>query len=82
VPHPKGSFSWHHLWFVVYILVYSLIGIPIFAYVRSDSGQRLSPHFRALLLFVPGSDSSGEPPSIAVALTLAPVADDAQLIAD
>lgn len=40
VPYPQGSFSWHHLWFVVYILVYSLISIPIFAAIRSAAGQR------------------------------------------
>ncbi len=40
-PYPAGSFSWHHLWFVVYILVYSLVGIPIFAFLRRAAGQRL-----------------------------------------
>jgi glucans biosynthesis protein C len=41
VAYPKGSFSWHHLWFVAYILVFSLIGIPLFAAIRSERGQRL-----------------------------------------
>lgn len=40
VPYPQGNFSWHHLWFVVYILVYSLLCIPIFAALKSDSGRR------------------------------------------
>jgi glucans biosynthesis protein C len=40
VPYPEGSFSWHHLWFVAYILVYSLIGIPVFLTLRSASGKR------------------------------------------
>ncbi len=40
VPYPKGSFSWHHLWFVVYILVYSLISIPIFNYFKSEKGKK------------------------------------------
>jgi glucans biosynthesis protein C len=39
-PYPQGSFSWHHLWFVVYILMYSLCGIPFFAWVKSENGQR------------------------------------------
>jgi surface polysaccharide O-acyltransferase-like enzyme len=39
-PYPQGSFSWHHLWFVVYILVYSLLGIPFFQWVRSEQGRR------------------------------------------
>lgn len=38
--YPQGSFSWHHLWFVAYIFVYSLLGIPVFAWLRSASGQR------------------------------------------
>ncbi len=34
VPHP------HHMWFVAYILVFALAGIPLFAAVRSDAGRR------------------------------------------
>lgn len=40
VPYPKGSLSWHHLWFVVYIFVYSIAFLPVFAALRSASGQR------------------------------------------
>jgi surface polysaccharide O-acyltransferase-like enzyme len=42
VPYPKGNTSWHHLWFVAYILVYSLVGIPLFAFLRGDRGKRLT----------------------------------------
>jgi hypothetical protein len=38
--YPQGSFSWHHLWFVVYILVYSLVAIPYFRWIKSGSGRR------------------------------------------
>jgi hypothetical protein len=42
VPYPEGgSLSWHHLWFVVYLFVYSLIGLPLFLYFRRENGQRL-----------------------------------------
>jgi surface polysaccharide O-acyltransferase-like enzyme len=34
VPHP------HHMWFVAYILVFSLAGIPLFAALRSGPGRR------------------------------------------
>jgi surface polysaccharide O-acyltransferase-like enzyme len=34
VPHP------HHMWFVAYILVFSLAGIPLFAALRSGAGRR------------------------------------------
>lgn len=30
VPYPKGATSWHHLWFVVYILFHSLISLPLY----------------------------------------------------
>lgn len=35
-----GAFSWHHLWFVAYLFLYSLISIPVFRWLRSDAGQR------------------------------------------
>ncbi len=40
VPYPEGSFSWHHLWFVVYLLLYSLAAIPLLRFLRSEkAGQ-------------------------------------------
>ena len=41
VPYPKGAFSWHHMWFVVYILVYALASIPRFGWLRADEGRRM-----------------------------------------
>jgi glucan biosynthesis protein C len=35
-----GAFSWHHLWFVAYLFLYSLVSIPVFRWLKSDSGQR------------------------------------------
>lgn len=35
-----GAFSWHHLWFVCYLFLYSLLSIPVFNWLQSDSGQR------------------------------------------
>ena len=40
VAYPKGSFSWHHLWFIAYLWVYSLLGLPIFLWLRSESGKK------------------------------------------
>ena len=34
-PYPPGSFSWHHLWFVLYLLLYSLLSLPLLIYLRS-----------------------------------------------
>jgi len=36
VSYPKGSFSWHHLWFVVYLFLYSLVALPFLIYLRSS----------------------------------------------
>jgi glucan biosynthesis protein C len=41
VPYPKGNLTWTHLWFLPYILTYSLLGLPLFAWVRSDAGSSL-----------------------------------------
>ncbi|MCF0061917.1 acyltransferase [Dyadobacter chenwenxiniae] len=33
-PYPAGSFSWHHLWYLVYIFLYSIIGLPLLLFIR------------------------------------------------
>jgi hypothetical protein len=71
VPYPKGSFSWHHLWFVVYILVYSLICLPVFAGLKSAATRRFFDR-AAGWLGRPGVIYLLNLPSIAVALTLGP----------
>ncbi len=35
IPYPQGSFSWHHLWFIIYLFVYSLLAIPLLRFLRS-----------------------------------------------
>ena len=42
--YPEGNFSWHHLWYLPYILVYSLIGIPLWSWLRSAGGQKLTAY--------------------------------------
>ncbi len=39
VPYPKGSFSWHHLWFVLYLFIYSLMVIPLLKFLRSANSE-------------------------------------------
>jgi glucans biosynthesis protein C len=47
-PYPQGgSFSWHHLWFVVYIFVFSLLILPLTKYFQSQHGTRLLDRFTA-----------------------------------
>jgi glucans biosynthesis protein C len=36
VPYPEGSFSWHHLWFIVYLFFFSLIALPFLLFLRSE----------------------------------------------
>ncbi|WP_428676242.1 acyltransferase family protein [Reyranella sp.] len=37
--YPKGNLSWHHLWFLAYVLVLTLLLLPVFLWARSPSGQ-------------------------------------------
>lgn len=71
VSYPKGNTSWHHLWFVAYILVFSLVCIPLFAILKSDSGRRM---IDALARFCsrPGAIYLINIPNIIVAMTLGP----------
>ena len=42
VPFPLGgSLSWHHLWYVLYIFVYSVIALPLFLFLRSNKSSRI-----------------------------------------
>jgi peptidoglycan/LPS O-acetylase OafA/YrhL len=72
VSYPKGSLSWHHLWFVVYILVFSLACIPVFSLLRSRSGVRAIDGLVGLLERRPALLYTVTWPSIAVAVTLGP----------
>jgi peptidoglycan/LPS O-acetylase OafA/YrhL len=33
-PYPAGNFSWHHLWFIVYLYVYALVLLPLLLWWR------------------------------------------------
>ncbi|HAS44284.1 MAG TPA: acyltransferase [Microscillaceae bacterium] len=41
VPYPNGSLSWHHLWFILYLFIYSLIALPLFLYFRTERGKKM-----------------------------------------
>lgn len=62
VPYPKGSFSWHHLWFIAYLFVYDLIFAPLFAWLVSPKAEKfkvklagLAKGKRVYLLLLPGT---------------------------
>jgi glucans biosynthesis protein C len=59
IPYPEGSFSWHHLWFVAYLFVFSLIAIPLLSFLRSDRSSGFKRKMAAVfmspagMLFIP-----------------------------
>lgn len=41
-PYPAGNFSWHHLWFIVYLYVYVLLLVPLLLWWR-NARRELNP---------------------------------------
>ena len=37
--YPNGNLSWHHLWFLAYVLVLTLVLLPVFLWARSRGGR-------------------------------------------
>lgn len=50
--YPQGNFSWHHLWFIVYLFVYCLLLLPLFARWRHRASQ-IKPGYWLLALGLP-----------------------------
>jgi glucans biosynthesis protein C len=57
--YPVGNLSWHHLWFLPYLLVYSILLLPVFLYLRkhSDTGfirwiKRKTANVSGIFLFI------------------------------
>ena len=48
VPYPKGNFSWHHLWFILYLFIYDLLFAPFFAWVASPRSDRFKEKLSVL----------------------------------
>lgn len=71
-PYPSGSFSWHHLWFVVYLWVYSLVLIPLFALLRTQAGQRAVDQLASLFQRAPWTIYLIQVPSYLTAIILGP----------
>lgn len=57
--YPKGNLSWHHLWFVAYLLVLSLCSLPVLLWLKG-TGRPVQEKLcgllrrRGLWLFLPG----------------------------
>ena len=37
--YPAGNVSWHHLWFLAYVLVLTFVALPYFLWARSEQGR-------------------------------------------
>lgn len=48
-PYPEGNTSWHHLWFIAYLFIYSVAALPLFLYLRSARGRRIRDAIHARL---------------------------------
>lgn len=44
--YPSGNISWNHLWFLPYLLFYSLAMSPVFVYLRNNKESRVIRFFR------------------------------------
>ncbi|TAJ13489.1 acyltransferase [Marinilabiliaceae bacterium JC017] len=49
--YPSGNFSWHHLWFILYLFTMSLLAIPFIWFFRSSRGQKLYAYLERLAGF-------------------------------
>ncbi|HEY5810911.1 MAG TPA: acyltransferase, partial [Povalibacter sp.] len=51
-PYPQGNFSWHHLWFILYLYLYAVVLLPLLVWWRQKNfAIRLGPW--AYLAFLP-----------------------------
>jgi peptidoglycan/LPS O-acetylase OafA/YrhL len=50
-PYPEGDFSWHHLWFIIYLYVYVLLLLPLLLWWRrAKTAVKPGPWIYALAL--------------------------------
>ncbi|WP_207435854.1 acyltransferase family protein [Sabulibacter ruber] len=49
-PYPEGNFSWHHLWYLAYVLCYSLLLLPVLLYLRKTQIQETAGKLWLLLV--------------------------------
>jgi len=40
--YPVGNLSWHHLWFIVYLYLFCILGLKIFTWLAESKKQRLN----------------------------------------
>lgn len=67
-----GNLSWHHLWFLAYLFVFSLLLIPVFWYFKSAKRKSVISSI-AWLLEKPGALFLPVIPLVIINLTLRPI---------
>jgi hypothetical protein len=70
MPYPQGDISWHHLWFILYLFIFSLLLAPLFAWLKKHPGCGLVRMTKALARHRFGLDALALP-LLALQLTLA-----------
>jgi hypothetical protein len=50
--YPNGNLSWHHLWFLAHLFLYSLIALPLFLFWQRSDRQTM--HWAARVCAAPG----------------------------
>jgi glucans biosynthesis protein C len=68
----SGNFSWHHLWFLAYLFVFSMLLLPVFRYFRRDEKQPMLDKI-AGFFSRPGAVFLPAVPLIIIDLTLRPI---------
>jgi glucan biosynthesis protein C len=68
---PKGNFTWNHLWFIAYLLPFSLLSLPLFIQLRKPAAQAILARL-SLWLSRPGNVLILVLPLILIQLTLRP----------
>lgn len=48
--YPQGNFTWNHLWFLVYLFVFTLITLPLFLFFRTGQGGKIINQLQTFLV--------------------------------
>jgi len=57
---PMGTFGWYHLWFIAYLLTFSILASPLIIFIRSSRYEKFKESLenvlmkRLSILFIPG----------------------------
>lgn len=51
--YPDGNISWHHLWFILYLLIFSVVFTPLFIYIRKHKDNQFMQFLRKAVAVSP-----------------------------